>query len=242
VAAALLALVASSFPAPGVFATSPSPAHPAPSVAVPNSASAAPAGRLSDRRNLDLIEALADGWALDALADAVLDVLASTEPGVLASVAPAADAPSTITLVAVPMPREPKASPAPSPVRARAKPVRASRPAVRAAARPAAMWTQLRRGLTVAGMATWYPGTLGYAGIAHVAMPGARYLPRGARGPRAKVCSGGRCTVVRVVDACACRVGSPNPRLVDLSAPALRLLGLDPRRGVYEVRVTLLAP
>ena len=238
-AAALLALVASSFPAPGALAGSPSPAHPAAPAASPQSPWAAQVTRLSDRRHLDLVEALTDGADLDALTDATQ----------AASAAAATDAPGAVRLIAVPMPREPKASPAPSPspVRARAKPAhakpaRASRPAVRAAARPAAMWTQLRRGLTVAGMATWYPGTRGYAGIAHVAMPGARYLTRGAGAPRARVCSAGRCTVVRVVDACACRVGSPNPRLVDLSAPALRLLGLDPRRGVYEVRVTLLKP
>jgi hypothetical protein len=230
VAAALLALVASSFPAPGALAGSPSPAHPPASVAAFSPAAATPVARLSDRRHLDLVEALIDGADLDAL----------TSEAQAVSAAAATDTPGAITLIAVPMPREPKASPAPA--RARAKPVRASRPAVRAAARPAAMWTQLRRGLTVTGMATWYPGTSGYAGIAHVAMPGARYLPRGAGAPRAQVCSAGRCTVVRVVDACACRVGSPNPRLVDLSAPALRLLGLDPRRGVYEVRVTLLTP
>ncbi len=229
-AAALLALVASSFPAPGALAGSPSHAHPAAPAASPHPTWAAQVARPSDRRHLDLVEALADGSELDAL----------TEAAQAASAAAASDTPGAITLVAVAMPRQPKASPAP--VRARAKPVRASRPAVRAAARPAAMWTQLHRGLTVAGMATWYSGTRGYAGIAHVAMPGARYLPRGAGAPRAQVCSAGRCTVVRVVDACACRVGSPNPRLVDLSAPALRLLGLDPRRGVYEVRVTLLTP
>ncbi len=99
---------------------------------------------------------------------------------------------------------------------------------------------QLRDGLTVEGVATWYPATRGCAGIPHVAMPGARDLPRGRTAPRAKVRSAGRCTIVRVVDACACHVGTGRARLVDLSAPTLHRLGLDPGRGVYRVRVTLL--
>jgi hypothetical protein len=118
----------------------------------------------------------------------------------------------------------------------------ASPAVVRAAGRPAGLWAQLRDGLTVAGVATWYPGTRGYAGIPHVAMPGARYLAHGRTAPRAQVCAGDRCTVVRVVDACACFVGTRRARVVDLSATALLRLGLDHRRGVYQVRVTLLAP
>ncbi len=134
---------------------------------------------------------------------------------------------------------------APAPARgapARAAPARAA-PArvVQAASRPARLWAQLRDGLTVTGTATWYFATRGYGGVPHVAMPGARYLPRGETAPRARICAGGRCTVVSVVDACACGVGTRRPRLIDVSATALRQLGLDPRRGVYQVRVTLLA-
>jgi hypothetical protein len=120
---------------------------------------------------------------------------------------------------------------------------RSTRPRVVPAAwRPARLWAQLRAGLTVTGEATWYFGTRGYAAIAHVAMPGARYLPRGRGTPRARICAGGRCTTVMVVDSCACRAGTPQARLVDVSATALRRLGLDPSRGVYQVRVTLLIP
>jgi hypothetical protein len=108
--------------------------------------------------------------------------------------------------------------------------------------RPARLWAQLRDGLTITGVATWYPGTRGYAGIPHVAMPGARYLAHGRTAPRALVCAGDRCTVVHVVDACACFAGTRQARVVDLSAPALSRLGLDHRRGVYQVRVTLLEP
>ena len=118
----------------------------------------------------------------------------------------------------------------------------APRAVVRGAVRPARLWAQLRDGLTITGVATWYPGTRGYAGIPHVAMPGARYLAHGRTAPRAMVCAGERCTVVRVVDACACFAGTRKARVVDLSATALLRLGLDRWRGVYQVRVTLIAP
>jgi len=112
---------------------------------------------------------------------------------------------------------------------------------VAASRRPARLWAQLRSGLTVRGVASWYGATRGYAGIAHVAMPGARYLPRGRDGvPRARVCAAGRCVVVRVVDACGCYVRTPRARVADLSWTTLRRLGLDPRRGVYRVNVTLI--
>lgn len=111
---------------------------------------------------------------------------------------------------------------------------------VSAARRPSAMWAQLRRGFTVTGLATWYGSTSGYTG-AHVAMAGARYVPAGRTAPRVRVCAAGRCAVLPVVDYCACRSATSRPRLVDLSAGALRRLGLDPSRGVYEVRVTLVS-
>ncbi len=125
--------------------------------------------------------------------------------------------------------------------KAHARTTPARRAAVRAAGRPARLWAQLRHGLTVTGVATWYFGTRGYAGTAHIAMPGARYITRGGMAPRARVCAGGRCIVVRVVDACACSIGTRDRRLADLSMIALERLGLDPRRGVYRVRVTLIA-
>jgi hypothetical protein len=46
---------------------------------------------------------------------------------------------------------------------------------------------------------------------------------------------------VRVVDACGCHVGTSRARLVDLSATTLQRLRLDPWRGIYRVRVTLLS-
>jgi len=145
------------------------------------------------------------------------------------------------TLARVPEPAPAAVAPA-APTAAPALTASAPRAVVRAAGRPAGLWAQLRDGLTVAGMATWYFGTRGYAGIPHVAMPGARYLANGQTAPRALVCAGDRCTVVRVVDACACFIGTRQARVVDLSATALLRLGLDRWRGVYQVRVTLLAP
>jgi hypothetical protein len=149
--------------------------------------------------------------------------------------------PEPTPVLLAPAPATPAALPkAPA---ARAAPARPSRPrVVRAAVRPARLWAQLRAGLTVTGSATWYFGTSGYAGVAHVAMPGARYLPRGRSAPRARICAGGRCTIVAVVDACGCRAGTRGARLVDVSVTTLRRLGLDPRRGVYQVRVTLVTP
>ena len=122
-------------------------------------------------------------------------------------------------------------------------PIQQSRPrVVSAAKRPARLWHQLRRGLTVKGRASWYYATRGYAGAATVAMPGARFLPRGRKAPRARVCAGGRCTIVRVVDWCGCYARTPRARVADLSLATLRRLHLDSSRGVYRVKVTLIRP
>jgi hypothetical protein len=43
-----------------------------------------------------------------------------------------------------------------------------------------------------------------------------------------------------VVDACGCYVGTPRARIIDLSSETLRRLQLDPARGIYSVKVTLL--
>jgi hypothetical protein len=143
-------------------------------------------------------------------------------------------------------PADPTPTPAPMPTPGAAAaaavvtPPAPARPRVVAAARrPGLLWTQLRRGLTVRGVASWYGATRGYAGVAHVAMPGARYRTRGSTVPLARVCVGDRCTVVRVVDACGCHARTPRARVADLSWTTLRRLGLDPRRGVYLVNVTL---
>ena len=229
-AAVLLTVVVSSTPHSGMLAALPHRAGAAPAGAIlgdvstsaqafrplPPRAAVAPATLVHDSEDVPLPAVPPNARALDTLARA-------PEP------TPAAGAPAAPTA-------------APAPTAAAAPTASAPRAVVRAAGRPAALWAQLRDGLTVAGAATWYFGTRGYAGVPHVAMPGARYLANGRTAPRAQVCAGDRCTVVHVVDACACFVGTGRARVVDLSATALLRLGLDHRRGVYQVRVTLLAP
>lgn len=224
--AALLTLIVNATPAPGVLAPLPALADSAPVEGIlPDVDPSAPT--IAD---LPLTPAV-------ALDSPDLHDLPATPAEARALDAAASEAPVALTASEAPAPPAAAAQPAP----AAAQPA-APRAAVRAATRPAKLWSQLRRGLTVRGAATWYFGTRGYAGIAHVAMPGARYLPRGANGPRARVCAGGRCVTVRVVDACGCRAGTRRARVADLSVATLRRLGLDPRRGVYQVRVTLIAP
>jgi rare lipoprotein A (peptidoglycan hydrolase) len=161
---------------------------------------------------------------------------APTDPAATAEPSP----PAAPTPTPTPTPA-PTATPGAAAAAAVVTPPTQPRPRVVAASRrPASLWAQLRSGLTVRGVASWYGATRGYAGIAHVAMPGARYLASGRAVPRARVCVGDRCTVVRIVDACGCHARTPRARVADLSWTTLRRLGLDPRRGVYRVHVTLI--
>ena len=239
-AAVLIAVIVSSTPPSSVRAALPDLAGPAPAGPIPRDGNtSAPAALPLPSRAAVMLAAVAlDSQEFASLptvpSDArALDTLARVPEPTPAAPTPAAPTPAALAPAAL-APAALAAPPAPS----RSAP----RAVVRAAERPARLWAQLRDGLTIAGVATWYPGTRGYAGIPHVAMPGARYLIRGRTAPRALVCAGDRCTIVRVVDACACFVGTRQARVVDLSAPALSRLGLDHRRGVYQVRVTLLAP
>ena len=234
-AAALVTVIVSSTPPSGVLAAPPGLAGPAPAGAIPRDGNtSAPAALPLPSRAAVMLAAVAlDSQEFASLptvpSDArALDTLARVPEPTPAAPTPAAPTPAALAPAAL--------AAAPAPIKSPPRAV------VRAAERPARLWAQLRDGLTVSGVATWYPGTRGYARISHVAMPGARYLTRGRTAPRALICAGHRCTVVRVVDACACSVGTRRARVVDLSATALMRLGLDHRRGVYQVRVTLLAP
>jgi hypothetical protein len=113
---------------------------------------------------------------------------------------------------------------------------------IRGSARPRVLWTQLRRGYTVTGRASWYAGSTGYAGVAHIAMPGARYIRRGRSAPRAQVCVRTRCLTVRVVDSCGCFVHTSRARVADLSLTVVRRLRLRTAAGVFRVRIKLLHP
>jgi hypothetical protein len=223
VAAVLLTVVVSSTPHSGMLAS------------LPRSA-AAPAGAIL---GVGSTPAPARRPLPSRVAVTPAAVALDSEDVPLPAVPASALALDTLAHVPEPTPAAPEAA---APTAASAPTESAPRTVVRAAGRPARLWAQLRDGLTVAGVATWYFGTRGYAGIPHVAMPGARYLAQGRTAPRAEVCADDRCTVVRVVDACACFVGTRQARVVDLSAAALLQLGLDRWRGVYQVRVTLLAP
>lgn len=224
--AALVTLIASSTAAPGLLAAYPTlPGSPAADEALPGSRLAtSPLLPAASRSAVTFAAAVPDRGARVPLPAVPVDprrldrVTSAPEPEP-ASAGPVASATATVET----------------------RPARP--PVVRAAARPARLWAQLRRGLTVSGVATWYWGSRGYAGVAHVAMPGARFLPRGKDGvPRARVCAAGRCVVVRVVDRCGCYARTPRARVADLSLGTLRRLRLDPGRGVYKVRVTLIQP
>jgi hypothetical protein len=220
VAAVLLTVVVSSTPHSGMLASLPRSAAASAGTILGDVSTSAPAHRPLSSRAVVTPEAVAH----------------DSEDVPLPAVPASARALDTVARVREPTPA------AAAPAAAAAPRASAPRAVVRAARRPAALWDQLRDGLTVGGAATWYFGTRGYAGIPHVAMPGARYLANSQTAPRAQVCAGDRCTVVRVVDGCACFAGTRRARVVDLSATALLRLGLDRWRGVYQVRVTLLAP
>lgn len=84
-------------------------------------------------------------------------------------------------------------------------------------------------------IASWYPGSAGFLGTVHAAMPGAWY---GRFNWIARVCTATECLPIPVVDRCGC----PGGRLIDLSLPAVRALGLDPARGLYTVSVEVIRP
>jgi hypothetical protein len=111
---------------------------------------------------------------------------------------------------------------------------------IRGSAHPRLLWRELRDGFTIAGRASWYSGTQGYAGVAHVAMPGARYIRPGRTSPRARVCAGTRCVTVRVVDSCGCFARTSRARVADLSITVVRRLRLHTAAGVFRVRITLI--
>ena len=131
------------------------------------------------------------------------------------------------------------AHPAVTAVASRSTTVASSTGPARPARTRAEFWTQLRDGITVRGEASWYPGTRGYGGTAHVAMPAAEYLVRGTKSPMVRVCVNGRCRTVPVVDSCSCSWGTPGEMIVDLSLPLVHELGLDPSLGIYKVELTL---
>ena len=177
VAAAVLALFVTTYPAPAVFADSPTNSAQAALAAAPATAAGAPASRT-----------------------------ATFAPVTTAATVAAASVASV----------------------------------VHASSRPARMWAQLRHGKTIVGRASWYSGTRGYGTVAHVAMPGARYIRRGRSAPRARICAGTHCITVVVVDSCGCFAHTSQSRVADLSLSVVQRLHLNPSKGIFKIRMTLL--
>lgn len=88
----------------------------------------------------------------------------------------------------------------------------------------------------LAGTASWYCCTAGYGQDAVVAAAGPALRVGDWRGRIVTVCAG-VCLRVRLVDWCGCYRGTARERLVDLAIGAVAALGLDPGRGLYEVKV-----
>lgn len=92
-----------------------------------------------------------------------------------------------------------------------------------------------RAGDSVEGWASWYTAPGG------VAMHFCTWTLRHASGCgviEVTSLDTGISVIVEVVDYCQCLTGTARERLVDLSLPVLRTLGLDPRRGLYRVRLS----
>lgn len=97
-------------------------------------------------------------------------------------------------------------------------------------------------GNTISGKATWYCCTLGWRGVAVVALPGALgggYDPAPSAARSVTVCAD-RCVVLPVVDYCGCYWGTANQRVADLSPEAWAAVSNAPlSRGVVTVTVHL---
>lgn len=84
------------------------------------------------------------------------------------------------------------------------------------------------------GVASYYEGSRGFHGIAHIAVQDGRWTGRINR--TIEVCVRGHgCHTLPVVDYCQCYRGTDKERIVDLSIEAVRLFNLDTSRGIWPV-------
>lgn len=82
------------------------------------------------------------------------------------------------------------------------------------------------------GRASWYPGSRGFHGVPHVALPESRWTGKIER--YVSVCVNGRCERAAVVDHCSCYVGTKKERIVDMSIELVVALDLNPETGVWK--------
>jgi len=112
-------------------------------------------------------------------------------------------------------------------------------PSPRLVAAPAVVSAAAPSGDTVTGLATWYCCSLGYRGMAVVALPGT--LGGGYDAPPAArsvtVCAD-RCVVLPVVDYCDCLWGTSGQKVADLSPEAWAAV-TDRSLGAGVVTVTV---
>jgi hypothetical protein len=93
---------------------------------------------------------------------------------------------------------------------------------------------------SVTGVASSYPESPGWEGMATVALPVeiGGGIPDGA--PKQVIVCADRCAVLPVVDSCPCYVGTADQRVANLSHEAWRLLTDMPlEEGLIEVEITL---